>query len=57
MNIIKYEESHLPILFQYWHKIGVGVPYFFPVSIERWRACLFDDELLGEQIFGHLEHS
>ena len=43
------------MLFRYWNKIGRGIPYFFPVSEERWQECLLKDELGGKRIFKDIE--
>jgi ribosomal protein S18 acetylase RimI-like enzyme len=42
-------------LYGYWRKLGKNIPYFFPVSPERWAQCLLEDELAGERMFDRLE--
>ncbi|MGB8984306.1 MAG: GNAT family N-acetyltransferase [Anaerolineales bacterium] len=51
MEVIKYQEDHFEALFSYWKKLGEQVPYFFPVSPEKWRECLLDDKLENERLF------
>jgi ribosomal protein S18 acetylase RimI-like enzyme len=55
MDIREYQEDDLHGLFEYWRAVGRDVPYFFPVSAERWQTCLLDDELDSETIFDSLE--
>jgi RimJ/RimL family protein N-acetyltransferase len=42
-------------LYTYWRKLGDNIPYFFPVSPERWAQCLLEDELAGERMFDRME--
>jgi ribosomal protein S18 acetylase RimI-like enzyme len=55
MKVRKCRDSDLPGLFEYWRKVGTGIPYFFPVSAARWEDCLLEDELDGERVFRSLE--
>lgn len=55
MEIRKFQASDATKLFSYWGKTGAEIPYFFPVSISKWQACLLEDELDGEEIFKNLE--
>jgi ribosomal protein S18 acetylase RimI-like enzyme len=55
MEIREYQEDDLRRLFEYWRKVGTGIPYFFPVSAPQWQACLLEDRLDGERIFSSLE--
>ena len=55
MDIREYQESDLHKLLEYWRRIGANIPYFFPVSTERWQACLLEDKLNGETLFKDLE--
>ena len=36
-------------------KLGQKVPYFFPVSLIKWRECLFEDKLDNEKMFSSQE--
>jgi ribosomal protein S18 acetylase RimI-like enzyme len=51
MEVIKYQESCFESLFSFWKKLAEKVPYFFSVSSEKWRECLFEDKLDNETIF------
>ena len=51
MEIIKLQEDHCLPLFLYWNRLAEKVPYFFPVSPEKWRACLLEDKLGDENMF------
>ena len=51
MEIRPFQKSDLQPLFVYWQTIGEKVPYFYPVSLEKWRACLLHDTLDGEPKF------
>jgi ribosomal protein S18 acetylase RimI-like enzyme len=55
MDIREYRRSDLHNVFEYWKKVGTDIPYFFPVSAQRWQTCLLEDELDGERIFDSLE--
>ena len=55
MRIQEFRERDAGRLFEYWQRLGASVPFFFPVSIERWQACLLNDELNGERLFRQLE--
>ena len=55
MEIRSYRETDLPRLFGYWYRLAEDIPYFYPVSADRWQACLLRDELDGERIFRNLE--
>lgn len=55
MGIRACQENDLHRLFEYWKKVGTDIPYFFPVSAQRWQTCLLEDELHGERIFDSLE--
>jgi len=55
MEVKEYQEGDFDRLFEYWKKVGADIPYFFPVSAQKWRACLFEDELEDERIFKSLE--
>ena len=54
MNISTYQGADQYGLYTYWRKLGKDVPYFFPVSPERWAQCLLADELAGERMFDRL---
>jgi len=54
MEIRKYQKDNTHELYEYWQRVGAAVSYFFPVSIERWQACLLKDELNGERLFEHI---
>ena len=51
MEIRAFPKSDLQPLFAYWQTIGEKIPYFFPVSLEKWHACLLRDTLDGEPQF------
>ena len=51
MEVMEIQEVHFELLFQYWKKLAEQVPYFFPVSPEKWRECLLEDKLDDENIF------
>jgi ribosomal protein S18 acetylase RimI-like enzyme len=51
MGIREFHEGDLVPLFSYWIKLGSQIPYFFPVTLEKWRDCLLDDTLEGEKKF------
>ena len=55
MDIREYQASDMYRLFEYWRRVGAVIPYFFPVSAQRWQVCLLEDELNGERIFKNLE--
>jgi len=55
MRIQAYQTDDARELYAYWQRLGASIPYFFPVGIERWHACLLDDELNGEKVFAHIE--
>lgn len=55
MSIREYQGNDLHRLFEYWRKVGTGIPYFFPVSAQKWQTCLLEDALDGERIFESLE--
>lgn len=55
MNVREYRNSDLESLYQFWRAVGEDIPYFFPVSVQRWRACLFEDKLEGEPLFRTLQ--
>lgn len=55
MNVREYRESDLESLYQFWRAVGEEIPYFFSVSVERWRTCLFKDRLEGERVFRTLQ--
>lgn len=55
MKIREYQRHDLHRLFEYWKKEGTDIPYFFPVSVQRWQTCLLEDELDGERVFDSLE--
>lgn len=55
MDIREYQQSDLPSLFEYWREVGAEIPYFFPVSSQKWQACLLKDELNGKEIFKNLQ--
>ena len=55
MKIKSYEQSDLSKLLRYWYRLAEDIPYFYPVSAEKWQACLLRDELDGDRIFGDLE--
>jgi ribosomal protein S18 acetylase RimI-like enzyme len=54
MDITEYQRGDLHRLFAYWRKVGTDIPYFFPVSAQRWQTCLLEDELNGERTFNSL---
>lgn len=51
MEVREFQEGDLKSLYLCWSKIGEKIPYFFPVSLERWLDCLLEDKLDGEQMF------
>ena len=51
MEVIRVQEVHFEPLFQYWKKLAQKVPYFFPVSPAKWRACLLEEKLDDENMF------
>ena len=55
MNVRGYRNSDLESLYQFWTSVGEEIPYFFPVSVERWRACLLEDTLEGQALFRTLQ--
>jgi ribosomal protein S18 acetylase RimI-like enzyme len=55
VKITKYKGADQYRLYTYWRKLGENVPYFFPVSPERWTRCLLVDEVAGERMFDRLE--
>ena len=55
MDIRAYQGNDLHRLFEYWRKVGTDIPYFFPVSAQKWQTCLLEVELDGERIFKSLE--
>jgi hypothetical protein len=55
MEIQEYQDNNLDRLFEYWQKVGTDVPYFFPVTAQKWQTCLLEDELDGERIFKSLK--
>ncbi|TFG69398.1 MAG: GNAT family N-acetyltransferase [Anaerolineales bacterium] len=55
MDICAYQGSDQYALYAYWRALGENIPYFFPVSPERWGVCLLEDRLDGEFIFDLLE--
>jgi len=55
MEIKIYRETDLPKLHGYWYRLAEDIPYFYPVSADKWQACLLTDELDGERIFNDLE--
>ena len=48
-------EIDLPRLYEFWNILGKNIPYFFPVSFQRWRDCFLEDRLDGELIFASLD--
>jgi len=48
MEIREFQEGDLVPLYSYWTQLGSKIPYFFPVTLEKWRDCLFEDTLEGE---------
>lgn len=55
MNVGAYQGADQYALYAYWRALGENIPYFFPVSPERWGVCLLADRLDGELIFDRLE--
>lgn len=55
LTLEPFSEEHRSPLFAFWRTVGIEIPYFFPVSPERWQACLLADALDGERKFRHLE--
>jgi ribosomal protein S18 acetylase RimI-like enzyme len=55
VKIIAYQGAVQYSLYAYWRKLGENIPYFFPVSPERWTECLLEDKLAGERMFDRLE--
>ncbi len=55
VNISAYQGSDQYALYAYWRAMGENIPYFFPISPERWGICLLEDKLDGELIFDRLE--
>ena len=55
MEIKSYGPGDLPKLLGYWYRLAEDIPYFYPVSADRWQACLLRDELDGERTFDDLE--
>jgi len=55
MNVFTYQGADQYVLYAYWRKLGENIPYFFPVSPERWTVCLLEDKLEDERIFDRLE--
>lgn len=51
MEIIPYRDDQFEPLFAFWNKLAARVPYFFPVSAQRWHECLLDDTLGRERLF------
>jgi ribosomal protein S18 acetylase RimI-like enzyme len=51
MEIRAFQKSDLQPLFAYWQTIGEKIPYFFPVSLEKWHACLLYDTVDDEPKF------
>ena len=54
MKVAEYQGADQYGLYAYWRELAASVPYFFPVSTERWVQCLLADELAGERMFDHL---
>lgn len=55
IEIRHYQETDLHRLFAYWQQVGADIPYFFPVSAQRWQVCLLEDEFDGEPLFKSLK--
>ena len=55
MEIRKVRPNDFSVLFEYWQNIGKKIPFFFPVSFNKWQTCLFQDELDGELMFEESE--
>lgn len=55
MELKKFKTSDTDSLYGYFVEIGSSIPYFFPVTRERWAECLLADELDGEKIFDTTE--
>lgn len=50
MEVVRYQEAYFEPLFSYWKKLAEKVPYFFPVSSEKWHECLLEDKLDNEKM-------
>ncbi|MDF1513240.1 MAG: GNAT family N-acetyltransferase [Anaerolineae bacterium] len=55
LTVKLYRGSDQYALYTYWRALGEHIPYFFPVSPERWAECLLEDNLDGEFIFDCLK--
>lgn len=51
MKVRKYQDSDFDSLFAYWQKLGERIPYFFPVTADKWHDCMFADKLEDEKKF------
>src|SRR5690554_847078 len=51
MEIIEIGKYNAGLLFDYWIKIGKGIPYFYKTSYQLFKKSLFDDTFEGMSIF------
>ena len=51
MKVWKYRAEDFEPLFAYWKRLGEGIPYFFPVTPDKWQQCMFEDLLDNQKMF------
>jgi ribosomal protein S18 acetylase RimI-like enzyme len=51
MKVREYRETDFDALFAYWQGLGEKIPYFFPVTSDKWYECMFEDKLDNEEKF------
>lgn len=51
MQIIEVNNGNIGVLFDYWSKIGKGIPYFYNTTYESFKRSLLNDTFEGMPIF------
>ena len=50
MQIIEVNNGNIGVLFEYWSKIGKGIPYFYNTTYESFKRSLLNDTFQGMPI-------
>ena len=51
MQIIEINHDNIKKLYDYWNKVGKGIPYFCEATYEPFKSSLFDDTFEAMPIF------
>lgn len=50
MELMKIDNQNIDLLFDYWNKVGTGIPYFYKTSKKAFMKSLFEDTFNGLEI-------